>query len=112
MLWQHTVALTQWSVMHITRARDVVAPSCLGWRTPTLRNIPYTTTAAGTMIGTFPITPVLSDPNNRLPNYSLSWKNGILTVQYVAVGGLRRRLRTPNPCPLSSQRHEHLQAGQ
>jgi hypothetical protein len=25
MVWQHTVALTQGSVMHITHARDVVA---------------------------------------------------------------------------------------
>ncbi len=48
----------------------------------------YTTTATGTIIGTFPITPVMSDPNNRLPNYNLTLKNGTLTVQYVAVGGV------------------------
>jgi len=48
----------------------------------------YTTMATGRMIGTFPITPVLSDPTNRPPNYNLTSKNGTLTAQYAAVGGV------------------------
>ncbi|HJS99991.1 MAG TPA: PxKF domain-containing protein, partial [Terriglobales bacterium] len=46
----------------------------------------YTTGATGTVIGAFAITPVLSDPNNRLPNYNLTSHNGTLTVQYAAAG--------------------------
>jgi hypothetical protein len=46
----------------------------------------YTTGATGTVIGAFAITPILSDPNNRLPNYNLTSHNGTLTVQYAAAG--------------------------
>ena len=42
----------------------------------------YTTAATGTAVGSFPITPVLSDPNGKLPNYSVTSKNGTLTVTY------------------------------
>jgi uncharacterized repeat protein (TIGR01451 family) len=41
----------------------------------------YTTAATqSSPAGTYPITPVLSDPDNKLPNYQLSTINGVLTV--------------------------------
>ena len=46
----------------------------------------YTTAATGAAVGSFPITPVPSDPNGKLPNYTVTKNNGTLTVLYGAVG--------------------------
>ena len=41
----------------------------------------YTTTAtSSTPVGTYPITPVLNDPNSRLVNYSVNSTSGTLTI--------------------------------
>jgi hypothetical protein len=41
----------------------------------------YTTTAAeGSTAGPYPITPVLNDPNGRLPNYTVTSTNATLTI--------------------------------
>ena len=52
-------------------------------------------------IGTYPITPSVSDPNGRLVNYSLSMFSGTLTVQpaplQVTATNKTRAYGTPNP---------------
>jgi hypothetical protein len=46
----------------------------------------YSTTATGTVVGSFPITATLVDPTNKLPNYNVTNTPGTLKVQYVSTG--------------------------
>lgn len=79
----------------------------------------YTTAATGTGIGTFPITPVLLDPNNRLSNYNLTSNNGTLTVHtplwvsVMAITDIRFLPPLPRtaPAPLSSAAPSQLSSG-
>jgi hypothetical protein len=49
----------------------------------------YTTTAAtASPVGSYPITPVLSDPSGRLPNYTVITNNGTLSVVYATTSCL------------------------
>jgi uncharacterized repeat protein (TIGR01451 family) len=62
----------------------------------------YTTTATQTSVpGTYPITPVLSDPDNKLSNYSVTLTNGTLTVTQatltVTAANASRFYGDPNP---------------
>jgi probable HAF family extracellular repeat protein len=62
----------------------------------------FTTTATPTSpAGTYPITPVLSDPNSRLGNYSVTIINGTLTVtvgsQTIAFGTLSNQTYGTTP---------------
>ena len=45
--------------------------------------------AAGAAVGSYPITATLNDPNNRLPNYAVTLKTGVLKVMYNATTGHR-----------------------
>ncbi|MEM9326551.1 MAG: choice-of-anchor tandem repeat GloVer-containing protein, partial [Bacteroidota bacterium] len=42
--------------------------------------VSYTTTATGDSIATFPILPIVNDPDTRLPNYNLVTNDGTFTV--------------------------------
>ncbi len=62
----------------------------------------YTTTATVTsLIGTYPIAPVLVDPTNKLGNYTVTSNNATLTVTQapivVTAANLSRAYATPNP---------------
>ena len=41
----------------------------------------YNTSATGDSVGTFTIVPTINDPDNRLPNYTLTTNDGMLTVE-------------------------------
>jgi hypothetical protein len=46
----------------------------------------YSTTANGTVVGSFPISAALVDPSNKLPNYTVNIQSGSLTVSYQTGG--------------------------
>jgi len=53
----------------------------------------YATTATTTSdVGTYPITPALNDPNNRLGNYNVTKNNGTLTIGYKNNSGVLQPL--------------------
>jgi F0F1-type ATP synthase epsilon subunit len=62
----------------------------------------YSTTAApSSPVGSYPITATLVDPNSKLPNYTVSISNGILTIGAAALtataGNATRLYGDPNP---------------
>jgi hypothetical protein len=62
----------------------------------------YSTAAtAGSPVGTYAITATLSDPSNRLPNYSVVTNNGVITVTpatlTISVDNQSRVYGSPNP---------------
>jgi hypothetical protein len=66
----------------------------------------YTTTATqASPVGTYPITPVLSDPDSKLGNYSVTINNGTLTINpgglLVTADNKTKILNAPNP-PLTA----------
>jgi hypothetical protein len=56
---------------------------------------------AASPVGSYPITPVLSDPTNKLGNYSVTLTNGVLTVSAapltVVAANATRAYGAPNP---------------
>jgi len=62
----------------------------------------YSTTAViGSVVGNYPIAPSITDPGNRLANYTVTLKNGVLAVQpaplVVTADSKSRFYASPNP---------------
>ncbi|HET9837172.1 MAG TPA: MBG domain-containing protein [Candidatus Angelobacter sp.] len=62
----------------------------------------YSTTAtSASAVGTYPITPALSDPTGKLPNYTVTSNNGVLTISpaplTVTAANASRAYGSPNP---------------
>ncbi|WP_035671471.1 T9SS type A sorting domain-containing protein [Flavobacterium sp. 83] len=60
--------------------------------------VTYDSTGLATLLpGTYPIIPVLHDPNNKLSNYSITSSNGVLTITIITVN-----LTTISPVPFNT----------
>jgi hypothetical protein len=83
-------------------ANPVFSGTLTGLRNGDAITATYTsTTDATSNVGTYPITPVLSDPTNKLSNYAVTLTNGTLTITAVPLtvtaASASRAFGDPNP---------------